>query len=95
MTRPVQARSYRVNMTKRKAPALKPPHVTESPASSAAWEELQRQMTLVLPDLEEDDFLVITLKQSNHFVQFAAQGSHGDARRGRWQRVSRAGRTAD
>jgi type III secretion system-like peptide-binding chaperone len=51
--------------------------IAESPASAAAWEEFQRQLALVLPDLSEDEYLVLTCKRTNQFVQFMAQGGHG------------------
>jgi hypothetical protein len=54
-----------------------PPRLPESPVSAAAWEEFQRHLTEVLPDLSEDEYLIITRKQTNQFVQFAAQGRHG------------------
>jgi T3SS (YopN, CesT) and YbjN peptide-binding chaperone 3 len=53
------------------------PRLPETPLSVAAWEEFQQHLAEVLPDLSEDEYLVITRKQTNQFVQFAAQGRHG------------------
>jgi len=44
---------------------------------SLAWPPFEDQLTAVLGALEEDQFLVITVKRTNRFVQFAAQGSFG------------------
>jgi type III secretion system-like peptide-binding chaperone len=54
-----------------------PRRLAESPACAAAWERFQRRLAEVLPDLSEDEYLIITRKQTNQFVQFAAQGQHG------------------
>ena len=40
------------------------------------WPFADRLMT-ALRDMKEDQFLVLSLKESNRFVQFAAQGAHG------------------
>jgi T3SS (YopN, CesT) and YbjN peptide-binding chaperone 1/T3SS (YopN, CesT) and YbjN peptide-binding chaperone 3 len=46
-------------------------------AASVAWPAFTQQLTGVLGALEEDQFLVITVKRTNRFVQFAAQGAFG------------------
>lgn len=42
-----------------------------------AWTDYAVQLAQVLNALEEDEYLVISLKNSNRFVQFAGQGAHG------------------
>jgi hypothetical protein len=42
-----------------------------------AWTEFGRRLIEVLAALEEDEYLIIGLKGSNRFVQFAGQGAHG------------------
>ena len=44
---------------------------------SAAWPPFARQLAEVLEALDEDQFLILSVKRSNRFVQFAAQGSFG------------------
>jgi len=46
-------------------------------AISVAWPPFTQQLAGVLGALEEDQFLVITVKRTNRFVQFAAQGAFG------------------
>ena len=43
----------------------------------AVWADLARRLTRALVRMNEDDFLVILVKRSGRFVQFAAQGGHG------------------
>ncbi len=55
-----------------------PPAVADTrPAVSVAWPPFAEQLTGVLGALEEDQFLVLTVKRTNRFVQFAAQGAFG------------------
>lgn len=42
-----------------------------------AWETFTRELAVALEALNEDEFLVLIVKQKNYFVQFAAQGSFG------------------
>ncbi len=44
---------------------------------SLAWPEFEQKLGSVLESLEEDQFLIISIKRSNRYVQFAAQGSFG------------------
>ena len=44
---------------------------------SAAWAPLARKLAATLGRLEEDQWLVVSVKGANRFVQFAAQGSFG------------------
>jgi hypothetical protein len=45
--------------------------------TSVAWPPFTEVLTRVLDTLAEDQYLIISAKNSNHFVQFAAQGSYG------------------
>ena len=44
---------------------------------SASWSPFSEKLTGVLGKLEEDQFLIVSIKGSKRFVQFAAQGSFG------------------
>jgi hypothetical protein len=44
---------------------------------SKDWPAFAQKLAKVLGQLEEDQFLIITAKQSNRYVQFAGQGSYG------------------
>lgn len=44
---------------------------------SVAWPPFVQKLAAALEKLEEDQFLILNVKQSNRFVQFAAQGSFG------------------
>ncbi len=44
---------------------------------SVAWPPFAKRLAEVLAKLKEDQFLVVSLKDSNRFVQFAAQGAFG------------------
>lgn len=44
---------------------------------SVAWPPFAEKLAAVLGNLEEDQFLILLVKRTNHFVQFAAQGSFG------------------
>lgn len=41
------------------------------------WQAFAERLRLVLGAMKEDEFLIISLKETNRFVQFAAQGAHG------------------
>ena len=57
------------NKTARKSPA---------PARlSVAWPPFTEKLAQALSMLEEDQFLIISVKNSNRYVQFSAQGSFG------------------
>lgn len=47
------------------------------PRYSEAWLPFTGKLAAALVSLEEDQYLVISAKDSNHFVQFAAQGTFG------------------
>ncbi len=44
---------------------------------SVAWPPFEKRLATALAKLEEDQFLILCVKGTNRFVQFAAQGSHG------------------
>lgn len=44
---------------------------------SKDWPEFMNRLSKVLGKLEEDQYLVISVKKSNRYVQFAGQGSYG------------------
>ena len=50
-----------------------------TPASnfSVAWPPFAQKLAAVLAKLEEDQYLVLEVKQSDRFIQFAAQGAFG------------------
>ena len=48
-----------------------------APNADAEWTTLAGTLANCLADLEEDEFLIISYKRANYFVQFAAQGSFG------------------
>lgn len=41
------------------------------------WDRLADNLAVCLADLSEDEFLILSSKRANHFVQFAAQGHFG------------------
>ena len=47
------------------------------PSVSAGWPPFAQKLAAVLEMLEEDQFLVLSVKRSNQYIQFAAQGSFG------------------
>jgi hypothetical protein len=49
----------------------------EQPPAEREWERLSDDLTLCLADLSEDEFLVISSKRLDYYVQFAAQGLFG------------------
>lgn len=53
-------------------------NLNQSSYLSVAWPPFQRKLAAVLGQLEEDQFLVLSVKRSSgRYVQFAAQGSFG------------------
>lgn len=56
------------------------PVIDPSPLSSSrsmAWPPFEQKLASALKKLEEDQVLILVVKHSNRFVQFAAQGSYG------------------
>src|SRR5450830_198077 len=51
--------------------------LTPSRYLSVAWAPFSQKLAAALAKLEEDQFLILSVKRSNRFVQFAAQGSFG------------------
>jgi len=69
-------------MTSGKPPRLPPADPTEDLTPDQkrlyeAWTDFGYRLAQVLQDLQEDEYLIISLKGSNRFVQFAGQGAHG------------------
>lgn len=42
-----------------------------------AWKLFERKLELLLANLNENSYLIISIKQSNQLIQFVAQGSYG------------------
>ena len=51
--------------------------ITSSPSTSDSWVAFEHALAAAIGDLDEDEFLVLERKNTNYFVQFAAQGSFG------------------
>lgn len=47
------------------------------PRLSVAWAPFGEKLAATLAVLEDDQFLIISVKRSNRYVQFAAQGAYG------------------
>lgn len=52
-------------------------NVSPTGRTSVAWPPFAQKLADVLAKLEEDQFLVVCVKHSSRFVQFAAQGTFG------------------
>ncbi len=48
-----------------------------SPAIEKRWRSLSRAVAISLANLEEGDFLIISHRRLNYYVQVAGQGEHG------------------
>lgn len=49
----------------------------QQPDTLTAWKHLARELKVALGALEEDEVLILQIKGTNRFVQFAQQGSYG------------------
>lgn len=47
------------------------------PRISRAWQPFAEKLATTLASLKEDQYLILSVKHANHFVQFAAQGAFG------------------
>jgi hypothetical protein len=47
------------------------------PRADEAWSRFTEQLCEAIGALEEDEFLIVSIKRSNRFVQFAGQGRFG------------------
>lgn len=47
------------------------------PNLSRAWQPFAKKLAKVLGELKEDQTLILSVKRSNRFIQFAVQGSYG------------------
>ena len=43
---------------------------------SEGWKDFEGRLTKALKAMVEDDYLIVSVKQTNRFVQFSAQGAH-------------------
>jgi len=48
-----------------------------TPTADAEWARLAKDLSVCLADLVEDDYLVLSHKRADYYVQFAAQGQFG------------------
>ncbi len=53
------------------------PQPTLKSKVSVAWPPFEKTLAAVLHGLVEDQYLIVQVKQSNRFIQFAAQGAFG------------------
>lgn len=54
------------------------PHpISVQPPAKVAWRHFAGRLSEAIGALEEDEYLIVLVKRSNHFVQFAAQGACG------------------
>jgi len=49
----------------------------QQPPAGKEWDRLADDLAVCLADLSEDEFLILSSKRENYFVQFAAQGQFG------------------
>jgi hypothetical protein len=47
------------------------------PTARAAWHTFEQALMGALTNLDEDEYLIVSSKKANHFVQFMAEGSFG------------------
>jgi hypothetical protein len=66
-----------ISMKKQTHPTARRQLRKSAPATDRAWTDLEAALAQVLGDLDTDDFLVISHRTSQVFVQFAAQGRDG------------------
>jgi hypothetical protein len=52
-------------------------HAPRQPKTADAWERFEHELALALAALEEDEWLILSLKQRQRFVQFVNQGDAG------------------
>jgi hypothetical protein len=50
---------------------------TPSTYLSVAWPPFAQKLTAILEKMEEDQFLILSVKRSNRYIQFSAQGAFG------------------
>lgn len=48
-----------------------------APSAEAEWVRFASDLALCLGDLDEDEFLIVSAKRANYYVQFASQGKFG------------------
>jgi type III secretion system-like peptide-binding chaperone/uncharacterized protein DUF6794 len=57
--------------------ALSEPQMPRQPSTAMAWDEFAERLAFALADLDEGDYLVVSIKRSHRYVQFKAQGAFG------------------
>ena len=60
-----------------KARTSKPKKAKHGPTTEADWSRLTDDLTLCLGELDEDEYLCVSFKHANYFVQFAGRGKFG------------------
>jgi hypothetical protein len=58
-------------------PTVKFGAIKSAPSADQEWTRLTDNLALCLASLVEDDYLVISYKRANYYLQFAAQGQFG------------------
>ena len=59
------------------ASRLTPASLHTAPTADSSWTTLAGALAICLTELEEDEFLILSYKRANYFVQFAAEGGFG------------------
>jgi len=60
-----------------KSATVRGPKFKPMPLAREAWAELRHNLSVAIRDLDEDEYLILLAKGTDHFVQFAGQGAHG------------------
>jgi hypothetical protein len=71
------SRNIAKDSEKGKAVGRKRPIIEAAPLTDQTWWQFRVRLAAALGDLSEDEYLVISYKFADYFVQFAAQGPHG------------------
>lgn len=69
----MKSRSAKKEHSPKTSPVKFPPTLS----TAKEWERLAKRLAKVIEDLEEDEYLIISEKKRNVYVQFAAQGFFG------------------
>ena len=49
----------------------------EQASAKEEWERFKGNLAMCIADLSEDEYLIVSSKRANYFVQFASQGQFG------------------
>ena len=77
LTRRLSAAGLKAAARRKRQASTRNAPAARSSYLSAAWPPFSQKLAAVLEKLEEDQFLILSVKRTNRFVQFAAQGAHG------------------